>query len=151
VLTTNRKDGSVLVSPVWFRWNDGAFEMVIAEGDVKLAHLRRDRCCVLVVCEATRPFRRVEVRAACELVEGDATAARRAIASHYLGAHDGERSVAGRRSKPGVLRSSTLEAPPRAEPCDSCRSLRMDSAPPSGVRDDLGFGASARRRSLELA
>jgi Pyridoxamine 5'-phosphate oxidase len=30
VLTTYRKDGSALVSPVWFRWLDGAFEVVIA-------------------------------------------------------------------------------------------------------------------------
>src|SRR5205085_1623492 len=29
VLTTYREDGSALVSPVWFRWNDPAFEVVI--------------------------------------------------------------------------------------------------------------------------
>lgn len=103
VLTTYRRDGSVLVSPVWFRWNDGAFEVVIAEGDVKLAHLRRDRRCILVVFEATPPFRGVEVRGEGEVVEGDVTAARAAIASRYLGARDGERFATARRSKPGVL------------------------------------------------
>ncbi len=103
VLTTHRRDGSVLVSPVWFRWNDGAFEVVIVEGDVKLAHLRRDRRCVLVVFEATPPFRGVEVRGAGGLVEGDVTAARTAIASRYLGARDGERFASERSSKPGVL------------------------------------------------
>jgi PPOX class probable F420-dependent enzyme len=103
VLTTQRKDGSVLVSPVWFRWNDGAFEVVIAEGDVKLTHLRRDRSCVLVVFEATPPFRGIEVRAEARLVEGDVTAARTAIASRYLGARDGERFASERRSRPGVL------------------------------------------------
>jgi hypothetical protein len=91
------------VSPVWFRWNDGAFEVVIAEGDVKLTHLRRDRRCVLVVFEATPPFRGVELRGEGELVEGDVTAARTAIASRYLGARDGERFATERRSKPGVL------------------------------------------------
>ena len=30
VLTTYRQGGSALVSPVWFRWNDDAFEVVIA-------------------------------------------------------------------------------------------------------------------------
>jgi hypothetical protein len=30
VLTTYRKDGSALNAPVWFRWTDGAFEVVIA-------------------------------------------------------------------------------------------------------------------------
>jgi len=39
VLTTYRKDGSALVSPVWFRWSDGVFEVVIAKGDLKLRHL----------------------------------------------------------------------------------------------------------------
>lgn len=76
VLTTYRRDGSVLVSPVWFRWNDGAFEVAIAEGDVKLAHLRRDPRSILVVFEATPPFRGVEVRGEGELVEGDVTVGR---------------------------------------------------------------------------
>ncbi len=52
VLTTYRKDGSANVSPVWFQCNDGTFEVVIAEGDVKLKHLARDPRCVLVVFEA---------------------------------------------------------------------------------------------------
>ncbi len=69
VLTTYRRDGSVLVSPVWFRCNDGAFEVVIAEGDVKLTHLRRDPRSILVVFEATPQFRGVEVRGEGELVE----------------------------------------------------------------------------------
>jgi PPOX class probable F420-dependent enzyme len=103
VLTTYRKDGSALVTPVWFRWADGAFEVVIAEGDVKLRHLARDPRCVLLVFEAVRPFRGVEVRGVPELVRGDVTAARAAIAGRYLGASDGERLAAERRSKPGVL------------------------------------------------
>lgn len=32
VLTTYREDGSALVSPVWFRWVDRAFVVVIVEG-----------------------------------------------------------------------------------------------------------------------
>ena len=31
VLTTYRKDGSALVSPVWYRWHDGGLEVVIAK------------------------------------------------------------------------------------------------------------------------
>jgi len=103
VLTTYRKDGSALVSPVWFRWHDGAFEVVIAKGDVKLRHLTRDPRCVLVVFEAARPFRGVEVRGAGELVECDVSPIRAAIAARYLGVSDGERFAIARRSKPGVL------------------------------------------------
>jgi hypothetical protein len=49
VLTTYRRDGSANVSPVWFRWEGDAFEVVIAEGDVKLRHLARAPRCVIVV------------------------------------------------------------------------------------------------------
>jgi PPOX class probable F420-dependent enzyme len=102
VLTTYRKDGSALVSPVWFRWNGDAFEVVIAEDDIKLRHLANDPRCTLVVFEAVRPFRGIEVRAEAELVEGDVAAARVSIAGRYLGESDGAR-FAAERTKPGVL------------------------------------------------
>lgn len=103
VLATYRKDKSVHVSPVWFRCNEGAFEIVVAEGDVKLAHLRRDPRCTLVVFETAPPFRGIEVRGEPELVDGDVTEAREAVASRYLGDEDGRRFAEARRSQPGVL------------------------------------------------
>lgn len=103
VLTTYRKDGSANVSPVWFRWSDAGFEVVIAKGDVKLQHLARDPRCVLLVFEAVRPFRGVEVRGVGELIEGDVGSARADIARRYLGKEDGARFAAARVSKPGVL------------------------------------------------
>jgi hypothetical protein len=103
VLTTYRKDGSALVTPVWFRWISPAFEVVIAEGDVKLSHLRRDRRCVLVVFETTPPFRGIEVRDEPELVVGDVAGVREAIATRYLGEVDGRRFAEARQTKPGVL------------------------------------------------
>jgi PPOX class probable F420-dependent enzyme len=102
VLTTYRKDGSALVSPVWFRWNDEAFEVVIAEDDIKLRHLAKDPRCILVVFEAVRPFRGIEARGEAELVEGDVAAARASIAGRYLGEAAGAR-FAAERKKPGVL------------------------------------------------
>ena len=103
VLTTYRKDSSANVSPVWFRWVEGAFEIVIAQSDVKLRNLARDPRCVLLVFEAVPPFRGVEVRGTSELVECDVTPLRADIAGRYLGASDGERFAAERKSKPGVL------------------------------------------------
>jgi PPOX class probable F420-dependent enzyme len=103
VLTTYRRDGSALVSPVWFRWAAGAFEVVVAEGDIKLRHLVRDERCVLVVFESVPPFRGIEVRGVPEIVEGDVTEVREAIAGRYLGVAAGKRFAAERRSKPGVL------------------------------------------------
>ena len=111
VLTTYRKDGSALVSPVWFRWSGGGFEVVIAKGDLKLRHLARDPRCVLVVFEAVRPFRGVEVRGVSELVECDVSSVREAIAGRYLGVGDGARFAAERRSKPGVLLRLACHSP----------------------------------------
>jgi len=103
VLTTYRRDASVLTSPVWFRWSGEAFEVVVAIGDVKLQHLARDPRCVLVVFEAVRPFRGIEVRERAEIVECDVSEARAAIAGRYLGGVDGARFVAARAAKPGVV------------------------------------------------
>jgi PPOX class probable F420-dependent enzyme len=111
VLTTYRKDGSAHTVPVWFRWTDEAFEVVIAKGDVNLRHLARDPRCVLVVFEAVRPFRGLEVRGVGELVDGDVTSAGVAIAGRYLGAADGGRFAAERRSRPGVLLRLVPDSP----------------------------------------
>jgi PPOX class probable F420-dependent enzyme len=112
VLATYRKDGSALVTPVWFRFHAGAFEVVIAKGDVKLGHLARDPRCILVVFESVPPFRGLEVRGEAELAELDVTPVRAAIAARYLGSSaDGEAFAAERRSKPGVL--LRLSAEPR--------------------------------------
>jgi hypothetical protein len=90
------------VSPVWFRFADGVFEVVIAEGDVKLRHLARDPRAILVVFESVPPFRGIEVRGEATLVEGDVSEARATIAARYLGAPAGERFVALRAARPGV-------------------------------------------------
>jgi len=111
VLATYRTDGSVLMTPVWFRREAGAYEVVVAVGDAKLRNLRRDPRCVLLAFEATPPFRGIEVRGDAELIEGDVTAARADIAGRYLGAVAGSR-FAAERTKPGVLVRLTAE--PRA-------------------------------------
>jgi hypothetical protein len=129
VLTTYRKDGSAHTVPVWYRWTGGAFEVVIATGDVKLRHLARDPRCVLVVFEAVRPFRGVEVRRVAELVEGDVASERVAIAGRYLGLEDGERFAADRRCRPGVLLRLVADGP-RVWACrESCHPDRLWTAP----------------------
>ena len=89
------------MTPVWFRHVDGVFEVVIAEGDVKLGHLARDPRCSLVVFEAVPPFRGVEAYGEAELVVCDVTPIRAEIAARYLGAKAGAR-FAAERAKPGV-------------------------------------------------
>jgi Pyridoxamine 5'-phosphate oxidase len=62
---------------------------VIAEGNVKLRQLAHDPWCSLVVFEVVPPFRGVEVHGEAEIVEGDLTEARVAIAGRYLGRVNG--------------------------------------------------------------
>ena len=54
-LTLYREDGDAVVSPVWFRQADDLFEVVVAASDHKLAHLRRDPRCVLLIFDVAVP------------------------------------------------------------------------------------------------
>ena len=110
VLTTYKRDETALASPVWFRQHDGALEVVIAEGDVKLKHLARCPECALTVFEAVAPFRGVQTRSAPDLLVGDMTEARLAIASRYLGAEDGKRFAAQRAPSGTLVRLSLADA-----------------------------------------
>ena len=58
----------------------------------------------------------MEVRGMAELVEGDVISARAAIAGCYLGAGDGARFAAERRSRPGVP-IADVRSPPVTGEC----------------------------------
>src|SRR6476469_2957995 len=103
VLTTIRKDGSPLTSPVWYQWTGDAFEIVIARDDVKLRHLEREPRCTLVIFEAVPPFRGVSVMAFATATRTDITEHRRAVARRYLGTQRGDRFVEQRAGKLGDL------------------------------------------------
>ena len=87
-LTMNGKQG-VVTSPVWFRLVGETFEVVVAADDRKLEYLGDDPRCVLLIFEATRPFRGIKVQAAATVVADENALTRLAIASRYLGPHDG--------------------------------------------------------------
>ena len=89
VLATYRRNGDVLLSPVWHEWRDGGFQVVTRAADVKATHLRRDPRASIVVCEHTPPYRGVEVRGTARLVTAGVKEATLRIASHYLGAEAG--------------------------------------------------------------
>jgi PPOX class probable F420-dependent enzyme len=111
VLATYRRDGSVLLSPVWHEWRDGGFDVVTGSHDVKAAHLRRDPRASIVVCEHSPPYRGVEVRCHTRLVTAGAGDAVRRIASRYLGGEAGTAYAASAsddllvRLEPGDLRA----------------------------------------------
>lgn len=85
VLATNRKDGTVLLSPVWFEWWEGAFQVWMEKDKVKARHLRRDPRCTILVAEEQMPMRGIEVRGEAMFVEHDVTATAERIAARYIG------------------------------------------------------------------
>ena len=70
VLATLRVDGTVLLSPVYHEWREGAFNVVIETQNVKARHLRRDPRATIVVAESDPPLRGVEVRGSAQCVGG---------------------------------------------------------------------------------
>jgi PPOX class probable F420-dependent enzyme len=113
-LATFRRDGSVLLSPVWHEWRDGGFSIITSADDVKLRHVERNRRAVAVVSDNDFPFRGIEVSAEPNIVRdpdfGLETLSR--IARRYLGEEYGraytERASDGMvviRLVPGQLRT----------------------------------------------
>jgi PPOX class probable F420-dependent enzyme len=89
VLATLRADGSVLLSPVWHEWRDGAFYIWIEANNVKARHLRRDPRATIVVAESGPPLRGVEVRGTARFIDENVTDTARRIATRYIGEADG--------------------------------------------------------------
>lgn len=86
-LATYRRDGSVLLSPVWHEWRDGGFSIFTGENDVKLRHIQQQGHAAAVVSDNEAPFRGVEVSGSPTIVR-DPQFAREAfqrIATRYLG------------------------------------------------------------------
>jgi PPOX class probable F420-dependent enzyme len=89
VLATYRRDGGVLLSPVWHRWRDGGFEVVVYSNDIKLRHLRRDPRASIVVYEHEPPYRGLEVRGEVRLLQDGVAEAVSSMAVRYLGPEGG--------------------------------------------------------------
>jgi PPOX class probable F420-dependent enzyme len=89
-LATYRKDGTVLLSPVWHEWRDGGFNIIIERDDVKARHVRRDPRASLALYESDPPYRGLELRGAPRLVDEDVTETQHRIAVRYLGAEAAE-------------------------------------------------------------
>ena len=90
VLATYRRNGTVLLSPVWHEWRDGGFHVVTGSHDVKAGHLRRNPSASIVVCEDSPPYRGIELRASAHLSTPDDRTILRRIATRYLGPGAGE-------------------------------------------------------------
>jgi len=92
-----------MTSPVWFRVEGDWFEVVVAVSDGKLDHLRADPRCSLLVFEAVKPFRGVQVMGEATIVPDDGTRTRLAIATAYLGPEGGLAYTDVARRPPGFI------------------------------------------------
>ena len=111
-LATYRKDGTVLLSPVWHEWRDGGFNVTIEPGDVKARHVENDARASIALYEDDPPYRGLELRGEARLVEDGAAATQKRIAERYLGAEaaeayasDPDDRVVTLRLEPGHLRA----------------------------------------------
>jgi PPOX class probable F420-dependent enzyme len=84
-LATFRRDGSVLLSPIWHVWEDGGFTVAMAVDDVKIAHIERDPRVTIVVAEREFPYRGFEARGTARISEQPYPTTIRRIAARYVG------------------------------------------------------------------
>ncbi|HEX3055969.1 MAG TPA: TIGR03618 family F420-dependent PPOX class oxidoreductase [Gaiellaceae bacterium] len=111
VLATYRRDGTVLLSPVWHTWRDSGFDVLTEAKDVKVRHLRRDPRASIVVYDDEPPYRGVEIRTTATIAETATRDALRDVAVRYLGREAGEAYAAGSpecvriRLEPGNVRA----------------------------------------------
>ncbi len=85
-LATYRKDGTVLLSPVWFEWDGEAFIVSVVGGDGKERHIRTDpRVSLCIAEEETFPGRLIEASGRATLKPDAGAAGIRRIATRYLG------------------------------------------------------------------
>lgn len=83
-LATYRRDGSVLLSPVWQEWTGTTFNVLVGRADVKAQHIREDPRAGIVVYEQSPPYRGVEVAGNATLVEGAYAELLERMAPRYL-------------------------------------------------------------------
>jgi PPOX class probable F420-dependent enzyme len=68
VLATRRPDDAILLSPVWFEWRDGGFNVWAAANDKgKVRHIERDPRVSIVVANSDWPYKGIEVRGEARL------------------------------------------------------------------------------------
>ena len=104
VLATLRVDGTVLLSPVYHEWHEGAFNVVVETQNVKARHLRRDPRATIVVAESEPPLRGIEVRGSAQFIDDGVTEIARRIVARYPGDEEAEADAEARRGADVIVR-----------------------------------------------
>jgi PPOX class probable F420-dependent enzyme len=111
VLATYRRDGGVLLSPVWHQFRDGGFDVMVFPTDIKVRHLRRDPRASILVYENEPPYRGVELRTNAQIFDLAGSDAALEMSIRYLGPEAGEAYAAASgdttliRLEPGDVRA----------------------------------------------
>ena len=116
VLATYRRDGGVLLSPVWHQWRDGGFDVTCFPGDTKVRHLTNDPRASLLLYDHAPPLRGLELRTEAVLSGVEGTEIIRDMAFRYLGEEAGNAYADGvgnefvlARLEPGNVRTWDFE------------------------------------------
>ena len=116
ILATRRADDTTMLSPVWFEWRDGGFN-VWAEGwdNGKVKHIVRDPRVSFVVANQEWPYKGIEVRTEATVSTEGFYAVLRRTAQRYSGDEEAGRMVSTYaegvviRIQPGAIRGWAYE------------------------------------------
>ena len=103
VLGIHRRDGSILLTPVWHLFRDGSFYFQMPGGDRKVAMLERDPRCTILVAENEHPYRGIEVRGETRTSTDDYAELGTQIVRRYIEAHDPGATTADYLLEGGVI------------------------------------------------
>jgi len=116
VLATRRADDTILLSPVWWEWRDGGFNVwAEAEDRGKVRHIRRDPRVSFVVANQDWPYKGLEIRTDATVSTTDFYGVLRRTAERFLGADEAEAMAASNaegvviRIEPGQVRGWSYE------------------------------------------
>ena len=103
ILATRRADDTTMLSPVWFEWRDGGFNVWASASDKgKVGHIERDPRVTIVVANSEWPYKGIEVRAEARLSDEGFFEVLGRTARRYFGDEVGA-GFAESFTRPGVV------------------------------------------------
>ncbi len=103
IVGIHRVDGSILLTPVWHLFREGAFSFQVPGGDRKIRMLERDSRVSPIVAEDDRPYRAIEANGRARLSSDGYEEIGRAIVRRYVEAYDPGADVADYLLEGGVI------------------------------------------------
>ena len=103
VLGLHRRDGSILLTPVWHLFREGSFYFQMPGGDRKIAMLERDPRCSLLIAENEHPYREIEARGEGRTSRDEYEELGASIVRRYVQAHDPGATTADYLLEGGVI------------------------------------------------